>query len=148
MGDFGSLSVLAVIVFLALIVAVSSIRIINEYERGVVFRLGRLIALKTAGLYFIIPFGVDRLVKMDLQDNHSRSAAAGDHHQRQRHGEGQRGHLLPGRRPPEGGHPGLNYINATSQIAQTTLRAALGQATLDDLLGEPGQDQPEPAEDH
>ena len=44
--DFGSLTVLAVIVVLAVVIAISSIRIINEYERGVVFRLGRLVALK------------------------------------------------------------------------------------------------------
>ena len=67
MGDFGSLTVLAVIVLLAVIVAFSSLRIANEYERGVVFRLGRLIPLKGPGLFFIIPFGIDRLVKMDLR---------------------------------------------------------------------------------
>jgi len=47
--DFGSLTVLAVIVVLALVVAISSIRIINEYERGVVFRLGRLIRHNRSG---------------------------------------------------------------------------------------------------
>src|SRR5256886_17414889 len=56
-----------VIAVLPLIVAFSSLRIANEYERGVVFRLGRLIPLKGPGLFFIIPFGVDRLVKIDLR---------------------------------------------------------------------------------
>src|SRR5256712_13987315 len=66
--DFLSGSVvLGVVVVLALIIAFSSLRIANEYERGVVFRLGRLIALKGPGLFFIIPFGVDRLVKIDLR---------------------------------------------------------------------------------
>ena len=65
--DFGFLTILAVIVVLALIVAISAIRIINQYERGVVFRLGRLIALRNPGLNFIIPFGIDRLVKMDMR---------------------------------------------------------------------------------
>jgi regulator of protease activity HflC (stomatin/prohibitin superfamily) len=133
--DFGTVAILVVIVFLALVVAISSIRIINEYERGVVFRLGRLIALKTAGLNFIIPFGVDRLVKMDLRtitlevppqeiitnDNVTAKVNAVIYFQ-----------VID---PQKAVTQVLNYINATSQIAQTTLRAALGQATLDDLLG-------------
>src|SRR2546428_4101920 len=66
--DFLSGSVvLGVIVVLALIIAFSSLRIANEYERGVVFRLGRLIPLKGPGLFFIIPFGIDRLLKTDLR---------------------------------------------------------------------------------
>ncbi|MEA2656189.1 MAG: hypothetical protein QOI23_1554 [Chloroflexota bacterium] len=133
--DFGTVAILVVIVFLALVVAISSIRIINEYERGVVFRLGRLIPLKTAGLNFIIPFGVDRLVKMDLRtitlevppqeiitnDNVTAKVNAVIYFQ-----------VID---PQKAVTQVLNYINATSQIAQTTLRAALGQATLDDLLG-------------
>ncbi len=134
MGDFGSLTVLAVIVLLAVIVAFSSLRIANEYERGVVFRLGRLIPLKGPGLFFIIPFGVDRLVKMDLRvitlevppqeiitnDNVTAKVNAVIYFQ-----------VVDARRAVT---QVLNYINATSQIAQTTLRAALGQATLDELL--------------
>jgi regulator of protease activity HflC (stomatin/prohibitin superfamily) len=132
--DFGSLAVLAVIVVLALVIAISSIRIINEYERGVVFRLGRLIPLKRAGLNFIIPFGIDRLVKMDLRtitlevppqeiitnDNVTAKVNAVIYFQ-----------VIDAQKAVT---QVLNYINATSQIAQTTLRAALGQATLDELL--------------
>jgi regulator of protease activity HflC (stomatin/prohibitin superfamily) len=132
--DFGSLIVLAVIVVLALVIAISSIRIINEYERGVVFRLGRLIPLKRAGLNFIIPFGIDRLVKMDLRtitlevppqeiitnDNVTAKVNAVIYFQ-----------VIDAQKAVT---QVLNYINATSQIAQTTLRAALGQATLDELL--------------
>jgi regulator of protease activity HflC (stomatin/prohibitin superfamily) len=132
--DFGSLAILAVIVFLALVIAISSIRIINEYERGVVFRLGRLIPLKRAGLNFIIPFGIDRLVKMDLRtitlevppqeiitnDNVTAKVNAVIYFQ-----------VIDAQKAVT---QVLNYINATSQIAQTTLRAALGQATLDELL--------------
>ncbi|HEY8803316.1 MAG TPA: SPFH domain-containing protein, partial [Candidatus Dormibacteraeota bacterium] len=65
--DVGTLTVIAVILVLAVVIAFSSLRIANEYERGVVFRLGRLIALRGPGLFFIIPFGVDRLVKIDLR---------------------------------------------------------------------------------
>src|SRR5207302_313250 len=54
-------------IVVALIAVFSSLRIAAEYERGVVFRLGRLIPLKGPGLFFIIPFGVDRLVKIDLR---------------------------------------------------------------------------------
>ncbi len=132
--DFGTPIVLAVIVLLAVIVAFSSLRIANEYERGVVFRLGRLIALKGPGLFFIIPFGVDRLVKMDLRtitlevppqeiitnDNVTAKVNAVIYFQ-----------VVDARKAVT---QVLNYINATSQIAQTTLRAALGQATLDELL--------------
>jgi regulator of protease activity HflC (stomatin/prohibitin superfamily) len=132
--DFGSLAILAVIVVLALVVAVSAIRIINQYERGVVFRLGRLIALRNPGLNFIIPFGIDRLVKMDMRvitlevppqeiitnDNVTAKVNAVIYFQ-----------VIDAQKAVT---EVLNYINATSQIAQTTLRAALGQATLDELL--------------
>jgi regulator of protease activity HflC (stomatin/prohibitin superfamily) len=132
--DFGSVTIVAVIVVLALVIAISSIRIINEYERGVVFRLGRLIPLKRAGLNFIIPFGIDRLVKMDLRtitlevppqeiitnDNVTAKVNAVIYFQ-----------VIDAQKAVT---QVLNYINATSQIAQTTLRAALGQATLDELL--------------
>ena len=127
-------AVLGVIVALAVIIAISSVRIAAEYERGVVFRLGRLIPLKGPGLFFIIPFGVDRLVKIDLRvitlevppqevitnDNVTAKVNAVIYFQ-----------VIDARRAVTAV---LNYINATSQIAQTTLRAALGQATLDELL--------------
>src|SRR5438034_8978627 len=58
---------LVVVLVIVLVGVVSSLRIATEYERGVVFRLGRLIPLKGPGLFFIIPFGVDRLVKIDLR---------------------------------------------------------------------------------
>jgi len=134
--DVGTLIVFAVIVLLALVVVFSSLRIINEYERGVVFRLGRLIALKGAGLRFIIPFGVDRLVKIDLRvitlevppqevitnDNVTTKVNAVIYFQ-----------VIDAQRAVV---QVLNYINATSQISQTTLRAVLGQSTLDELLAE------------
>ena len=134
--DIGTLIVIGVIVLLALIVVFSSLRIANEYERGVVFRLGRLIPLKGPGLFFIIPFGIDRLVKMDLRtitlevppqeiitsDNVTAKVNAVIYFQVV---DAQRAVVAV-----------LNFINATSQIAQTTLRATLGQSTLDELLGE------------
>src|ERR1700682_2279812 len=133
--DVGTLVVVGVIVVLLLIIVFSSLRIANEYERGVVFRLGRLIPLKGPGLFFIIPFGIDRLVKMDLRtitlevrpqeiitnDTVHAKVNAVIYFQ-----------VVDAQRAVT---QVLNYINATSQIAQTTLRAALGQATLDELLG-------------
>ncbi len=134
--ETGTLIVVGVIVLLALIIVFSSLRIANEYERGVVFRLGRLIPLKGPGLFFIIPFGVDRLVKIDLRtitlevppqeiitsDNVTAKVNAVIYFQVV---DAQRAVVQV-----------LNFINATSQIAQTTLRATLGQSTLDELLGE------------
>ncbi|HEX2647612.1 MAG TPA: slipin family protein [Candidatus Dormibacteraeota bacterium] len=130
------LIVLAVIVLFLLIALFSSLRIAAEYERGVVFRLGRLIPLKGPGLFFIIPFGVDRLVKIDLRvitlevppqevitnDNVTAKVNAVIYFQ-----------VVDARKAVV---QVLNFINATSQIAQTTLRAVLGQATLDELLAE------------
>ena len=66
MGIF-ALIVLGFIALVVLIGLSSAIRIINEYERGVLFRLGRLLEMKGPGLRLIIPFGIDRLVKIDLR---------------------------------------------------------------------------------
>ena len=136
MLDTGTLIVLGVVVLLALVVVFSSLRIANEYDRGVVFRLGRLIGLKGPGLYFIIPFGIDRVVRIDLRvitlevppqeiitkDNVTTKVNAVLYFQ-----------VIDARRAVV---QVLNYINATSQISQTTLRAVLGQSTLDELLAE------------
>ena len=134
--DIGALAIIIVILVIALIAVFSSLRIAAEYERGVVFRLGRLIALKGPGLFFIIPFGVDRLVKIDLRtitlevppqevitnDNVTAKVNAVIYFQ-----------VVDPRRAVT---QVLNFINATSQISQTTLRAVLGQSTLDELLAE------------
>ncbi len=129
-----SLFVIGFILVLVLIGFSSAVRIINEYERGVVFRLGRLIQLKGPGLQFIIPFGIDRLVKMDLRtvtlevppqevitlDNVTIKVNAVIYF------------LVVN--PNSAVTKVANFINATSQIAQTTLRSVLGQSSLDDLL--------------
>ncbi len=128
---------LIILGFIALVVLIglsSAIRIINEYERGVVFRLGRLIDLKPPGLQLIIPFGIDRLVKMDLRtvtlevppqevislDNVTIKVNAVIYF------------LVVN--PNFAVTKVANFINATSQIAQTTLRSVLGQSSLDELL--------------
>ncbi|HXN91753.1 MAG TPA: slipin family protein [Candidatus Sulfotelmatobacter sp.] len=134
--DITALVILAIVIFLILVALFSSLRIAAEYERGVVFRLGRLIGLKGPGLFFIIPFGIDRLVKIDLRvitlevppqevitkDNVTAKVNAVIYFQ-----------VVDARKAVV---QVLNYINASSQIAQTTLRAVLGQSTLDELLAE------------
>jgi regulator of protease activity HflC (stomatin/prohibitin superfamily) len=129
-----ALIVLGIIVLVVLIGLSSAIRIINEYERGVLFRLGRLMALKGPGLRLIIPFGIDRLVKIDLRtvtlevppqevitlDNVTIKVNAVIYFM-----------VVD---PRNAVTRVANFINATSQIAQTTLRSVLGQSSLDELL--------------
>ena len=124
----------AVVLLILLVIAFNSIRIAREYERGVVFRLGRLINLKGPGLFLILPFGVDRLTKIDLRvitlevppqevitiDNVTVKVSAVIFFQ-----------VVDARSAVT---RVFNFRVATSQIAQTTLRAVLGQHSLDDLL--------------
>jgi regulator of protease activity HflC (stomatin/prohibitin superfamily) len=126
--------VVIVIVVLAVILLAASVRVAAEYERGVVFRFGRLIDLKGPGLFLIIPFGVDRLVKVDLRvitlevppqevithDNVTIKVNAVIYFQ-----------VVDARAAVT---RVLNFVNSTSQFAQTTLRAVLGQSSLDELL--------------
>ncbi|MDH4156350.1 MAG: slipin family protein [candidate division Zixibacteria bacterium] len=127
------LPVIAVIVFFAFIILANAVRILKEYERGVIFRLGRLIGAKGPGLILLIPI-VDRMVKVDLRvitfdvpsqdvitkDNVSVKVNAVLYFQ-----------VLD---PNKAIVSVANYFEATSQIAQTTLRSVLGQVELDDLL--------------
>jgi regulator of protease activity HflC (stomatin/prohibitin superfamily) len=120
---------------LALVVLASTVRIAKEYERGVVFRLGRLIALKGPGLFFVFPFGIDHVRKVDLRvitlevpqqevitsDNVTVKVNAVIFFQVM---DAQAAIIKV-----------YNFMEATSQIAQTTLRAVLGQSSLDELLG-------------
>ena len=126
--------IVAVVALLVLVVAASTVRIAREYERGVVFRLGRLIELRGPGLFLILPFGVDRLTKVDLRvitlevppqevitsDNVTVKVSAVIFFQ-----------VLDARAAIT---RVFNFATATSQIAQTTLRAVLGQSSLDELL--------------
>jgi len=126
-----------VLVFFGILalLAVAGIRVITEYERGVVFRLGRFSGVKTAGLKWIIP-GIDRMVKISLReivmdiptqdvitrDNVSVKVNA----------------VLYFRvlHPEKAVIQVENYLYGTSQLAQTTLRSVCGQAELDDLLAD------------
>jgi regulator of protease activity HflC (stomatin/prohibitin superfamily) len=121
------------IIILAIIIFPQAIRILREYERGVIFRLGKLLGAKGPGVIFLIPI-VDRMVRMDLRvvtidvprqevmtrDNVPVSVDA----------------VLYFRviDPQAAVVKVENFLKATSLIAQTTLRSVLGQAELDELL--------------
>lgn len=127
--------VLLVIVFLLLIILSNAIKILREYERGVVFRLGRLIAAKGPGLILLIPI-IDKMVRVSLrtvvldvppqdvitQDNVSIKVNAVVYFR-----------VID---PRNAIVQVENYLAATSQISQTTLRSVLGQSELDDLLSQ------------
>ncbi len=128
-------SVLGIVIVFIILILASSIRILREYERGVIFRLGRLIKSKGPGLIFLIPL-VDRMVKVSLRtivldvppqdvitrDNVSVKVSAVVYFR-----------VLEASRAIVEVE---NFLFATSQLSQTTLRSILGQSELDELLAE------------
>jgi regulator of protease activity HflC (stomatin/prohibitin superfamily) len=122
-----------IIIFFFLVVIWNSIKILREYERGVIFRLGRLIGAKGPGIFFLIPI-IDKMVRVDLRvitydippqdvitrDNVTVKVNAVLYFQV----------VDPNRAVVSV----ANFFEATNQIAQTTLRSVLGQQELDDLL--------------
>ncbi|MGN6816183.1 MAG: slipin family protein [Solirubrobacterales bacterium] len=128
-------AILVVLAFFALIALGTSVRVLREYERGVIFRLGRLIAQKGPGLILLIPL-VDRMVKVDLRtvtlnippqevitrDNVPAGVNAVAYFRV----------VDPNKAVVEV----ENYLLATSQISQTALRSVLGKAELDQLLAD------------
>ncbi len=130
-----SLNVLIIIIILALIILFKAIRIVREYERGVVFRLGRLLRAKGPGLFLLIPF-IDKMVKVELRtvtmDVPPQDIITRDN--------------VPVKvnavvyfriiNPEDAVVKIENYFQATSQIAQTTLRNILGKSELDELLSQ------------
>jgi regulator of protease activity HflC (stomatin/prohibitin superfamily) len=124
-----------VVVVFALIILSNAIRILREYERGVIFRLGRLIRAKGPGLILLIPI-VDKMIRVSLrtvvldvppqdvitQDNVSIKVNAVVYFR-----------VLD---PQKAIVQVENFLAATSQISQTTLRSVLGQSELDDLLSQ------------
>jgi regulator of protease activity HflC (stomatin/prohibitin superfamily) len=129
------LIVLAVVVVAALALAGASVRVLREYERGVVFRLGRVIQQKGPGLILLIP-AVDRMVRVDLRtvtfDVPPQDLITRDN--------------VPAKVNAVAYYRVIDAVKAvveverygvaTSQIAQTTLRSVLGKADLDMLLSE------------
>jgi regulator of protease activity HflC (stomatin/prohibitin superfamily) len=123
------------LIILAIVILPQMIRILREYERGVIFRLGKLVGAKGPGLIFLIPI-VDRMVRIDLRvvtinverqeimtrDNVPATVDAVVYFR-----------IVD---PAAAVVKVENYLKATSLIAQTTLRSVLGQAPLDDLLSQ------------
>jgi regulator of protease activity HflC (stomatin/prohibitin superfamily) len=124
---------IAAIILGVLVIISMSVKIVTEYERGVIFRLGRLIGARGPGLFLIIPF-VDRMVKVDLRvvtmDVPSQEVITKDN-------VTVRVNAVVYFRvvdPEASVVKVLDHIRATSQISQTTLRNVLGQSELDELL--------------
>ena len=130
----GSVVFFVILVFIV-IVASASIKVVQEYERGVIFRLGRLVGGKGPGLFLLIPV-VDRMVKVDLRtvtmevppqevitrDNVTIKVSAVIYFR-----------VLDADNAVV---KVVDFVRATSQIAQTTLRSVLGQSDLDELLAQ------------
>jgi regulator of protease activity HflC (stomatin/prohibitin superfamily) len=118
---------------LALVIFVSAIRIVKEYERGVIFRLGRVIGAKGPGLFFIIPV-VDRMVKVNLQtvtmDIPQQDIITRDNVTVRVNAVTYFNVVEPVRATVAI----QDYLFGTSQVAQTTLRSVIGQVHLDELL--------------
>src|SRR5512143_4184909 len=126
---------LAVILVLLAFLAVNSVRILREYERGVVFTLGRFWKVKGPGLVLLVP-GIQQMVKVDLRtvvlevptqdvisrDNVSVKVSAVVY---LRVIDAEKAVIQV-----------VDYLNATSQLAQTMLRSVLGKHQLDDMLAE------------
>ncbi|MGQ9849648.1 MAG: slipin family protein [Aggregatilineaceae bacterium] len=130
-------TVLIILIVFGLILVLSAVRMTQEYERAVVFRFGRLLKrTKGPGLFLVWPFGIDRVVKIDLRvvtldiprqdcitrDNVTVGVNAVAYFQ-----------VIDPRRAVVAVS---NYANATFQIAQTSLRSVIGQVELDELLSQ------------
>ena len=119
----------------AIIILSSAIRILNEYERGVIFRLGRFIGVKGPGLILLIPI-VDRMMKVSLRtvvlDVPPQDIITRDNVSMQVNAVVYFRVMYPDKAMIEV----ENYLFATSQLSQTTLRSVLGHVELDDLLSQ------------
>ena len=131
--DLNPALIFATIVVLYLL---SSIKILNEYERGVIFRLGKLYP-RPKGPGVILVFAPDRPHGAGRAADHRHGRAlAGCHHVRQRVDQGHAVVYFRVMDPQRAIVEVENFHYATSQLAQTTLRSVLGQVELDGLLSE------------
>ena len=127
----------APITFLIIIIAaiISGVKVLKEYERGVVFRLGRMVGARGPGLVYIIP-GIEKMVKMDLRtvtmDIPPQDVITRDNVSVKVNAVLYFRVLDPNLAVREV----ENYLFATSQLAQVTLRSVCGQGELDELLAE------------
>ncbi len=123
------------IIILILLLIASSIRIVQEYERGVIFRLGRCVGARGPGIIFLIP-GIERMQKVDLRvvtmDVPSQEVITRDNVTVKVNA------VVYFRvvNPVDSVIKVYDFVKATSQLAQTTLRSVLGQSELDELLSQ------------
>jgi regulator of protease activity HflC (stomatin/prohibitin superfamily) len=135
MGDFLSFlfSGAGIILVFLIIVLIAAVKVVQEYERGVIFRLGRLQGAKGPGIFFIIPL-VDRMVKVDLRvvtlDIPTQEAITRDNVTVSVNAVAYFRVI----NPADAIVQIEDYHKATWQIAQTSLRSVLGQSDLDELL--------------
>src|SRR4030081_2697992 len=127
--------ILVAVVVVAFLVVTSTVKIVQEYERGVIFRLGRLVGARGPGLILLIP-GVERMRKVDLRivtlEVPAQEAITRDN-------VTVKVNAVVYFRvvdPEEAIVKALDFVRATSLIAQTTLRSILGQSDLDHLLSD------------
>lgn len=130
-----ALSILLLIPPWGFLVWFYSVRIVQEYERGVIFRLGRLVGARGPGLFLILPI-VERIVKVDLRivtmDVPSQEAITRDNVTVKVNAVV----YFRVMNPEDAVVRVVDHFRATSQISQTTLRSVLGQSDLDELLSE------------
>jgi len=129
----GSAIVYLFLIFMGLLILGQAIRVLREYERGVIFRLGRLVGAKGPGLILLIPI-IDKMVKVSLRtiamDVPSQDIISRDNVSLKVNAVLYFRVIDPQKAIVEI----EDYLYATSQIAQTTLRSVLGQSELDELL--------------
>ena len=129
----GAIVAIVIVGVLLVIVAPAAIRIVQEYERGVIFRLGRLVGARGPGLFFLIPF-VERMNKVDLRvipmDVPSQEAITKDNITVKVNA------IVYFRvmNPEAAVVKVTDYVRATSWISQTSLRSVVGQSDLDEIL--------------
>jgi regulator of protease activity HflC (stomatin/prohibitin superfamily) len=136
--DAFTLAILVLIVLALVTLLRAAVKIVPEYERGVIFRLGRVLGAKGPGLFFIIPF-VDRMVRVDLRvvtlDVQTQEAITRDNVTVKVNAVC----YFRVMDPVAAVVNITNYLLATGQIAQTTLRSVMGQSELDELLSQRDQ---------
>ncbi len=118
-----------------LLVLLSGIRVVREYERGVIFRLGRLVGTRGPGLFYVIPI-IEQMVKVELRiitlDIPQQEVITRDNVTIRVNAV----LYFKVYEPNDAVVQIQNFLQATSQIAQTTMRAVIGQAELDEVLAE------------
>jgi len=126
---------IATVLIIAIVLLISGVKILREYERGVVFRLGRMVAARGPGIIYVIP-AVEKMMRVDMRtvtmDIPPQDVITRDNVSVKVNAVLYFRVMDPNRAILEV----ENYLFATSQLAQTTLRSVCGEAELDELLAE------------